>query len=179
MKIRYFLPLLLFVSLMTFLWSGLKLNPKDLPSALIGKAMPAFHMPTIKDPNQFVTNSIFNGKISILNVWASWCHSCRLEHEFWIAVSKNNNVTLIGLNYHDELQEAKNWIKTVGDPYKIILFDNKGHLGMELGVYGTPETFLIDEQGIIRVRHTGPLDPDIWKKKFLPYLSVEKNNVKE
>ena len=174
MKIRCFLPLLLFFSLMIFLWSGLKLNPKDLPSALLGKKMPAFSMPTLEDPKQHVTHTVFKGKVSILNVWASWCQSCRFEHEFWMDVSKNNNLTLIGLNYHDELQEAKNWIKSAGNPYKIILLDNQGHLGMELGVYGTPETFLIDEQRIIRVRHTGPVNHDIWKKKFLPYLSVEK-----
>ncbi len=173
MKLSVVLPLCLFLTLGGFLWRGLSINPKELPSALIGQDSPKFKITTVENPKQWVDESLFKDKVTVLNVWATWCVSCRKEHEVWLEI-KNlllpNSVQLIGLNYHDTLRDSQAWLRTAGNPYQFNLFDQKGQLGIDFGVYGTPETYVLDKDGIIRYRHVGPINHEIWKSKILPFI---------
>jgi cytochrome c biogenesis protein CcmG/thiol:disulfide interchange protein DsbE len=172
---RYLLPLCLFLAIGGFLWKGLDLNPKSLPSALINQPAPNFNLTTVEDPNRFVKNQILMGKVSLVNFWATWCVTCRTEHTVWMELSKKNNLFLIGVNYHDDLITAVQWLKQSGNPYQINLFDKAGKLGLDYGVYGTPETFVIDKAGIIRYRHVGPIDVNIWQSTLLPLIEYYAN----
>ncbi len=169
---RFLLPLVIFAALCGFLWKGLSLTDKTLASTLIGQSAPAFQLNTVEDPNRWVSEDIFRGKITLLNVWASWCHSCQKEHEVWMTVVKPADIALVGLNYHDTREEAGRWLQSHGNPYRLNILDERGRLGMDYGVTGTPETFVIDKNGVIRYRHVGPVDREVWDKKLFPLVEA-------
>lgn len=168
---RLLIPLIIVLIFGGFLWKGLRLNPTELPSALIGKPVPRFSIPEVSQSNKNITESIFKGQVAILHVWSSWCTACQKESEFIQTIAKNHKLYIIGLNYYDDLKSAKDWLAAKGNPYQVNLFDKEGRLAIDFGVYGTPETFIIDKNGIIRYRHVGPLNEVLWQKEVLPILN--------
>jgi cytochrome c biogenesis protein CcmG/thiol:disulfide interchange protein DsbE len=169
-KLIRFIPLILFVALGIVLFRGLSLNPTELPSALIGKSFPDFSLATVKDAEHTVTKADFKSGITLVNVWGTWCPSCRSEHSYLLELSKSKRFTLYGLNYDDERVLAQQWLKQLGDPYEFSAFDEQGKLSVNLGVYAAPETFVVDDLGIIRKRFAGPNDVRIWRKEFEPLI---------
>ncbi|MGY6274846.1 DsbE family thiol:disulfide interchange protein [Methylomonas sp. MgM2] len=168
--LKYLVPLLLFVILAVFLAIGLKLNPKHIPSPLIDKPAPAFSLPVLSKPEQHLGVENLKGKVWLLNVWASWCVSCRQEHPLLLELAKRNVTTIIGLNYKDEAQAAEMWLQQLGNPYDASVMDADGRVGIDYGVYGVPETFVVDKRGVIRYKHTGPVEPGDIERIFLPLL---------
>ena len=173
-KIIRFIPLVLVIALGVVLYRGLSLNPQDMPSALVGKAMPEFSLTTLNDANKTVTKSDLAGDIVLLNVWATWCPSCKYEHPYLLELANdpqlNTQVKLYGINYKDERLAAQHWLTNYKNPYQFSIFDEEGTLGLDLGVYGAPETFVIDHHGIIRKRFAGALDIRVWRKEFEPLI---------
>lgn len=152
------------------LWRGLRTDPHLINSPLIGKPVPAFFLSTLQNPNDILSRDIFKGHVTLLNVFASWCGACRYEHSVLMEIAKQYHMKIIGLNYRDSRQAALKWITNSGNPYQDIIFDPKGSLVIDLGVYGTPETFVIDSKGIIRYKYTGPIDMDTWNNDLYPLI---------
>ena len=176
---RFILPLLVFIAVFVFLFRGLALNPREVPSPLIGKPAPAFQLTQLLEPTKTIAQRDLLGQVWMLNVWASWCVSCREEHPVLMEFSKRSVVPIIGLNYKDVRQEGADWLTKFGNPYQVSAFDNDGRVGIDFGVYGVPETFVIDKQGVIRLKHIGPVTPDVIATKLLPMiqkLNAEKSN---
>lgn len=165
---RYLIPLGLFVVLVGFLAVGLNLNPRELPSPLIDKPAPAFKVPQLHALDKSIARDDLKGKVWLLNVWASWCVSCRQEHPVLVELARSNAVPIYGLNYKDQREAGLAWLSQHGNPYVISAFDQDGRVGIDFGVYGVPETFLIDKNGIIRYKHTGPVTPDAVQNLILP-----------
>lgn len=161
------MPLIVFVALVALLAIGLTLNPRLVPSPLIGKPAPTFNLPLLLQEGSF-SNEDLIGHVTLVNVWASWCFACRQEHEVVKHLSRSG-VRIIGLNYKDEPDNAKNWLDKLGNPYKSIAVDYNGRIAIDWGVYGAPETFLIDQQGIIRHKVIGPLSD---KEKYDALMAV-------
>ena len=169
-KIIRFLPLILFIALGVVLYRGLFLQPQLLPSALVGKPMPAFSLPQLKDESVILTEQSLDDGIKLVNVWATWCPSCRHEHPYLLDLAKSDRFTIYGLNYKDERDLAKKWLVELGDPYRFSMFDEQGKLGLDLGVYAAPETFVVDHHNIIRKRFAGPIVGQVWEKEFEPLI---------
>jgi cytochrome c biogenesis protein CcmG/thiol:disulfide interchange protein DsbE len=167
---KYIVPLIIFVSLGLLLAYGLKLDPRRIPSPLIGKPLPAFSLTTVADPARKVSRDDLHGRVYLLSVWASWCVACREEHPLLNELTSRKAVTIIGLNYKDKREDALRWLGALGNPYELSLSDQDGRLGIDLGVYGVPETFLIDKQGVIRYKQIGPMTPDVWEQKLAPLI---------
>ncbi|MFT6915501.1 MAG: cytochrome c biogenesis protein CcmG/thiol:disulfide interchange protein DsbE [Motiliproteus sp.] len=159
-----FIPIILAFLLGFFLWKGLSLDPKELPSALVGSPFPAFALTALKDPQRLLTEADLPGRPVLVNIWATWCPSCKAEHPQLLHIARNEGIPIIGLNYKDDATAAKDWLRRYEDPYSFVIFDPEGQLGFNLGVYGAPETFIVDAQGIIRYRHAGPIDTRTWGK---------------
>jgi cytochrome c biogenesis protein CcmG/thiol:disulfide interchange protein DsbE len=168
---RYAVPLLLFATLVAFLGVGLNRDPRLVPSPLIGKPAPEFSLGTLATPDTPMKRADLLGRPFLLNVWASWCTQCREEHPLLLEISRAGQIPLIGLNYHDELDAGRQWLTERGDPYRLTLFDPQGKLGLDLGVYGVPETFLIDASGVIRYKHIGPLTSEVLTQELQPLLA--------
>jgi cytochrome c biogenesis protein CcmG, thiol:disulfide interchange protein DsbE len=168
---RRLLPLIIFFVLMGFLAQSLYESDAELPSPLIGKPIPEFKLRNLIT-EEFVTNDQIIGNISLVNVWATWCVGCEIEHEFLVELSKDSDINLpiIGLNWKDDDQLAKLWLNQLGDPYMLVLKDPEGKTAIDFGVYGAPETFLIDSSGIIHFKHIGPLDREIFELDILPLI---------
>lgn len=154
---KYLLPLLAFAVLAGFLAVGLKLNPREIPSPLLDKPAPAFALPVLAEPGRTLGPADLRGRVWLLNVWASWCVSCREEHPLLVEFARRGLVPLIGLNYKDQTQAATDWLQKRGDPYTASVVDADGRIGIDYGVYGVPETFVIDRRGVVRHKHTGPV----------------------
>lgn len=167
---RYLWPLVGFVVLVGFLAVGLNLNPREVPSPLIGKPAPAFSAPLLAEPGRTVTRDSLLGKAWVLNVWASWCAPCRDEHPYWVAFAPKSPVPIYGLNYKDQPAAAQKWLQQLGNPYAQSLVDTDGRIGIDYGVYGVPETFVIDKQGVVRFKHIGPVTPEVLRDKIEPLL---------
>lgn len=167
---KYLVPLAIFVVLGLLLAYGLNLDPRKIPSPLIGKSLPAFSLTTVADPARKVGRDDLLGRAYLLNVWASWCVACRQEHPFLNKLARNKTVPIIGLNYKDKREDALGWLGSLGNPYELSLSDNDGRLGIDLGVYGVPETFVIDKQGVIRYKQIGPITPEVWEQKLAPLI---------
>lgn len=168
---KYLLPLAAFVVLVAFLAIGLNLNPRDVPSPLVGKPAPDFKLPLLSDPAKNFSPAEMKGKVWLLNVWASWCVSCRQEHPVLVSFAKQGNVPIVGLNYKDKIADGKKWLVDFGDPYQLSVVDADGRVGINYGVYGVPETYVIDKQGLIRLKHTGPITADSLKTQILPLVA--------
>lgn len=167
---RYFLPLIIFFGLVWFLWRGLSLNPRDLPSVLINKPAPEFSLPQLQQPDKTLSAADMKGQVWLLNVWGSWCVSCRYEHPVLNELSRQQIVPIIGLNWKDKPEDARAWLAKYGDPYKLSVSDIDGRVAINFGVYGAPETFVIDQAGTIRYKHTGPLDAVAMRDILLPLI---------
>ncbi|MBP6224262.1 MAG: DsbE family thiol:disulfide interchange protein [Rhizobacter sp.] len=168
---RYLLPLLVFVLLAGFLAVGLKRDPREVPSPLIDKPAPAFSLPQLDAPDQQVSPKDLLGQVWLLNVWASWCVACRQEHPLLVDVSKSGQVKLYGLNYKDKREDALGWLQQFGNPYLKSMSDTEGLVGIDYGVYGVPETFVIDKQGVIRYKQIGPVTPEALRDTLLPLVA--------
>jgi cytochrome c biogenesis protein CcmG/thiol:disulfide interchange protein DsbE len=165
----FLVPLALFVLLTAFLLRGLWLNPREVPSPLIGKPAPQFTLPKLTADAQFGSKDLL-GQVWIFNVWASWCTPCRVEHPLFNQLAAQKLVPIVGLNYKDTPQAAKRWLAELGDPYQLIVVDSDGRVGIDYGVYGVPETFVIDKKGVIRHKHIGPVTPEAMQKKIIPLV---------
>ena len=188
---RFLWPLIGFVVLVVLLAVGLNLNPRDVPSPLVGKPAPLFSLPKIDSPEQNFSPKDMLGKVWLLNVWSSWCVSCRQEHPVLVDMAKSKSVTLVGLNYKEvrgdgdidmdkitadtekkmAIERANGWLRKHGNPYLLSVLDLDGRVGIDYGVYGVPETYIIDTTGVIRMKHTGPISPDIFSGKILPLVA--------
>ena len=168
---RYLLPLGVFVALVLLLGVGLSLNPREVPSPLIGKPAPAFQLPQLHQPGKSLSSKELHGKVWVLNVWASWCAACRDEHPVLADLAGSGIAPVFGLNYKDKRDDAIAWLKRFGDPYQVSMFDADGRVGIDYGVYGVPETYVIDRQGVIRYKRIGPVTPEIVKQKIVPLIT--------
>ena len=167
------IPLIGFAAITVFLFMGLGSDPRKLESSLIWEPVPEFTLQDLFDENRRYDRSVFSGEPLLLNVWATWCPTCYAEHQYLNELSRAG-IRIVGMNYKDERDKAILWLQRLDDPYRINLFDPDGMLGLDLGVYGAPETFLIDGNGIIRYRHVGDVNPRVWKQTLEPlYLSME------
>ncbi|MFZ1909592.1 MAG: DsbE family thiol:disulfide interchange protein [Burkholderiales bacterium] len=167
---RFLIPLGIFIVLVGFLAVGLRLDPREVPSPLINKPAPAFTLPELVDPQRTFSEKDLRGKVWLLNVWASWCVSCREEHPVLVEFSKRNIVPVYGLNYKDDRKDALAWLARFGDPYTMSIMDRDGRIGIDYGVYGVPETYVIDKQGVIRYKQIGPVTPEILDAKIVPLV---------
>ena len=167
---RFLIPLGIFVVLVVFLGIGLNLKPREVPSPLIDKPAPAFSLSRLDDPTQRVSLQDMRGKVWILNVWASWCVACLDEHPHLIAFAQQGVVPLYGLNYKDKPDAAQAWLGKHGNPYDVSIVDADGRVGIDYGVYGVPETFVIDKQGVIRYKHIGPVTPKVLIDTIAPLV---------
>jgi len=166
---RFLWPLAIFILLVGFLAVGLNLNPREVPSPLIGKPAPAFELPVLQQEGKRFVPADMRGKVWLLNVWASWCASCRDEHPLLVELSRKGVLPILGLNYKDRGEDALRWLKQFGDPYQLSVVDADGRIGIDYGVYGVPETYLIDAEGVIRYKQIGPLTAAILEQKILPF----------
>lgn len=170
LPLRFLVPLAFFVVLVGFLAVGLNRDPKEVPSPLIGKPAPEFALPDLDDPAQTIRRADMLGKVWVLNVWASWCVACRQEHPVLVEFARAKAVPLYGLNYKDTRPEGRAWLAQLGNPYDASLFDEKGRVGIDFGVYGVPETFVIDKRGVVRLKHVGPLTREAIQTRIQPLL---------
>lgn len=170
MKLKFILPLVAFFVMVGFLARGLFLNPREVPSPLVDKPAPAFTAPLLSHPEQTFSNAQMKGQVWLLNVWASWCAACREEHPLLLEMRKHG-LPLYGLAYKDTNAEAQAVLKELGDPYLATAMDENGKIGIDYGVYGVPETYVIDKQGIIRYKHIGPITVAALQEKILPLLN--------
>ena len=166
--LRFLLPLAVFIVLVAFLWIGLSLKPREVPSPLIDKPAPAFTLSRLDNPQQSVTPQDLRGQVWLLNVWASWCVACLDEHPVLVEFSKSGALPIYGLNYKDSPDAARAWLNKHGNPYSVSIVDADGRVGIDYGVYGVPETFLIDKDGVIRFKQIGPVTPEVLRDKILP-----------
>lgn len=165
---RFTLPLVLFLCVIIVLWRGLSLHPNQLPSPLIDKPAPVFQLPVLSKGT--VSNKIFLGKVSLLNVWATWCEACAEEHEFLLRLANDEHIVIYGLNYKDDPLAAKKWLTQYGNPYQTVAIDRDGTVAIDWGVYGTPETFVIDKKGVVRYKHIGVVTAEVWEQKLKPLM---------
>ncbi|MDO8413599.1 MAG: DsbE family thiol:disulfide interchange protein [Gallionellaceae bacterium] len=167
---RFVLPLIIFFVLIIFLGVGLKLKPREVPSPLVGKMAPTFHLAQLHDASKTITPEELRGKVWLLNVWASWCVTCRQEHPLLVEMSRRNIVPIVGLNYKDKREDGVDWLQKLGNPYVLSAYDHEGTAGIDWGVYGVPETFVIDKAGIIRHKVIGAITPDVIQDKLIPLI---------
>lgn len=170
-SLRYLVPLLLFLLLAGLLYRGLALDPKIVPSPLIGKPMPDFILPRLADASASISDDDLRGKVTALNIWATWCVSCRAEHDVLLELARTGKVDIYGLNYKDNRPDAQRWLQQLGNPYVANAFDADGRTGIDWGVYGAPETFIMDRHGIIRHKHIGPLTREVVTSEILPLVA--------
>lgn len=168
------LPLAVFAALALLLFAGIQLarvrDPNAIPSPLIGKPLPAFSLPMLYEPSRVVTQDDLRGKPFLLNVWGSWCPECRTEHPVIEALARSGRLRVVGYNYKDAPDDAKRWLQQFGDPYALILADEEGRSAIDFGIYGAPESFLVDAEGIVRFKHIGAMTPQVIEERILPLL---------
>lgn len=167
---KRWLPLVLFLMLIGFFAKGLFLDPHEVPSPFIGHPAPAFTLPLVGEANASFSPADMKGKVWMLNIWAPWCVSCRQEHGFLMQVAQSGRIPIVGLNWKDKDREAGSLLARTGSPYVAVPEDLDGRVGIDYGVTGTPETYIIDQAGIVRLKHVGPINPDVWKNEFEPKL---------
>lgn len=169
-RVLLFIPVVLAIALGIVLFAGIGKDPNHLESALIGKPIPVFSLADLQDPEQTHHDDVFVGEVSLLNVWGTWCPACRDEHDDLVRLAREEGVRIVGLNYKDNRDLALEWLDKLGNPYALSLYDPQGKLGFDLGVYGAPETYVIDAQGIVRYRHVGVVTPEVWQQTLEPLV---------
>ncbi len=170
MKARFLIPLGVFLLLAVLLGVGLTLNPREVPSVLVNEKAPEFSLVDLFDANKRVTSADMKGQVWMINFWGTWCPECWREHAFLVEVAKRDGVKIVGVDWRDDLDEARAFLKNKGNPFVAVGVDPDSDTVMDWGVYGAPETFVIDKQGMIRKKHTGPLYEKIWQEEFKPLL---------
>jgi cytochrome c biogenesis protein CcmG/thiol:disulfide interchange protein DsbE len=173
MMTRYVLLIVGFVAFIVMLSVGLQKDPSELPSPYIDKAAPAFDLASLENPERRVSSADLHGKISLVNVWATWCVGCREEHAFLMELATATKIPIYGINWRDSRPDALRWLEQLGDPYVASGFDGDGRVGIDWGVYGAPETFLVDANGIVLHKHLGPLTAAAWESDFAPLISAQ------
>ena len=168
--LKFAIPLALFAALAIFLAVGLTHDPREVPSPFIGRAAPAFKVARLHEPQVMFAPEEMRGKVWLLNVWASWCVSCRVEHPILVELARSKAVPIVGLDYKDTRDEGLRWLERFGNPYALSAFDADGRVGIDYGVYGVPETFVIDKQGVIRYKQIGPVTPEALERTILPLV---------
>lgn len=171
MKLRFLLPLLLFISVVILFFRGLNLHPNEVPSPLINKPLPSFSLPSLFNSKKQITPRDFKHHVTLLNVWATWCFACEEEHANLLALAHNEHIRFIGLNYKDENQDAMAFLKQYGNPYEEVASDQEGKAAIDFGVYGAPETFVIDKKGIIRYKQLGAITEEEWQTLLKPLIN--------
>jgi cytochrome c biogenesis protein CcmG, thiol:disulfide interchange protein DsbE len=171
---KFLLPFAAFVALVVLFAFGLNPNRDihELPSPLIGKAAPEFALTDVQDASRIVSNSTLKGQVYVLNVWATWCIACREEQEELLAIAHQNVVPIIGLDYRDQRDKAMRWLEQLGNPYSAVAFDGDGRTAIEWGVYGAPETYLVDTHGRVIFKFISPVTQEVWEKEFLPRIAA-------
>jgi cytochrome c biogenesis protein CcmG/thiol:disulfide interchange protein DsbE len=175
--VRYLAPLVFFVLLVLVFIKGLdpERDLNELPSPFLGKPAPQFELPKLKVPEETVSTADYDGQLALINVWATWCVGCRQEHQFLMELSRQNPMPIYGINWRDRRDEALTWLAQLGDPYVASGFDADGRVGIDWGVYGAPETFLLGRDGTVLHKHLGPLNQAIWDQDFVPLIDAERN----
>lgn len=168
-RFKLFIPLFVFTVLAVLFWRGLSLDPTAMPSALLNKPVPEFNLPALGSPEKLLNRDIFLGKVALLNVWATWCPPCYIEHPFLVKLSEKG-VPIIGVNYKDDIPSAEKWLRELHNPYVVNILDSDGRLGIDLGVSGWPETYVVDKEGVIRYKHMGVVDEKVWTEKLEPLM---------
>ncbi len=168
--LKYFLPLMVLVCLVALFLFGLQNDPRLVPSPFIGKPVPEFILPRLDAHTTLVKSEDLRGDTSLINIWATWCIPCRQEHPLLMDLAKESDVKIYGLNYKDDIEDAKNWLVELGDPYDLVLVDEDGRVGIDLGAYGVPETFVVDREGIIHYKHVGPLNKQVMDETIYPMI---------
>ena len=168
-RLKLFIPFIIFIVLALFFWRGLSLDPNAMPSALIDKAFPEFSLPKLSNEAEQTNREDLLGEITLVNIWATWCISCRVEHPYLNQLAQSG-VRIVGINYKDDSKAARQWLVDLGNPYQWNIVDQQGKLGVDLGVFGAPETYLVDQQGFIRYKHIGVVDQRVWDEKFMPVI---------
>lgn len=172
LPLRFLVPALAFAVLVGFFVVGLSRDPGQIPSPLIGKPAPAFALESLGDPGWKVGSADFAGRPWLLNVWATWCVGCRQEHDALLTIAGQNRVPIMGLNWRDDRALALRWLGELGNPYVSVAYDPEGRTAIDWGVYGAPETFLVDGSGRVVKKHIGPITLDVWEREFLPLLGT-------
>ncbi len=167
---KFLIPIGIFAVLGYLLYYGLRLDPRKIPSPLVNKPLPAFSLPSLDNPDKILTNADLRGRVVMVNVWASWCVACKEEHPVLLEVAARKHVAIVGLNYKDTRVDALNVLRGHGNPYDSVLVDASGRTGIDWGVYGVPESFIVDKQGIIRYKQIGPITPEVWDKTLWPLI---------
>ena len=166
------IPLVIFIIIGIFLFLSLNSNPNKLPSPLVGKMLPELEGKDFYTNEKVKLNDLMDNELTLVNVWASWCATCRKEHQMIMNIAKNESFKLIGINYKDQKKDGQKYLEIMGNPFDEIIFDPEGRIGMELGVYATPETFLINKDGLIVYKHIGEITPEVWNQNFLVQLKT-------
>lgn len=169
-RLLLFIPVILAITLGVVLFAGIGKDPSHLESALIGKPVPSFELIDLLAPDELLNEDVFKGDVTLLNVWGTWCPACRDEHGELVRIARHEGVRIIGLNYKDKSELALQWLQNLGNPYAITLYDPAGRMGFDLGVYGAPETYVIDSEGIVRFRHVGVLTEKVWSELLEPVV---------
>jgi len=164
------IPLILFLFIAVFLYFSLNSTPNQLPSPLLGKMFPNIEAKDFYSDESVLFTDMFSKKMSLVNVWASWCVTCRQEHQMMMKIANNNDLQLIGINYKDTRADGERYLEVMGNPFDVIVFDPSGKIGLNLGVYATPETFLVNQKGVILYKHIGEIDSKVWEEGFIPYI---------
>ena len=167
---KKFIPLILFLFIAVFLYFSLNSNSSKLPSPLLGKMFPNIEAKDFYSDESVLLTELFSDNISLVNVWASWCVTCRQEHQMMMMIANNKDLQLIGINYKDTRADGERYLEVMGNPFDVIVFDPSGKIGLDLGVYATPETFLVNQKGVILYKHIGAIDSKVWKEDFIPYI---------
>jgi len=167
---KFLIPISLFIILAILLVRGLSLDPHKIPSPLVGKPLPAFRLPALENPKNIITNEDLRNRVVVINVWASWCVTCKQEHSVLMELARRRLAPIIGLNYKDTRTDAIAVLKNEGNPYEASLMDSDGRTGIDWGVYGVPETFILDKNGVIRYKHIGAVTPEDLEQQLLPLI---------
>ena len=173
--IRFALPIA-FIALVVVLGIGLTLNPREVPSPLVGKPVPAFDAERLRFPDLRIRDADLAGQVSLVNVWATWCEGCRVEHPLLVRIANESGIPIYGINYKDQRPAALQWLRQLGDPYVASAYDPDGRVGLDLGVYGLPETFVVGRDGVIAYKHIGPVSERDWREKIQPLIGSLSGN---
>ncbi len=174
---RYLVPLILVAVMIPVFIIGLNRDPSEVPSPFLNKPAPEFELPRLKDPSRTVGSADYAGQVVLVNVWATWCAGCRQEHDYLLKLASEPDIPIYGLNWRDQRSKALDWLSQLGDPYIASGFDEDGRVGIDWGVYGAPETFLISADGIVLYKHLSPLTEAVWQREFQPRILAAKGSV--
>lgn len=169
-SLKFLIPLAVFLVLVGFFWKSLQVDPTEVPSPLIDKPAPVFSLPQLQAPEKMLSPASLRGQVWLFNVWASWCVSCRQEHPVLVDLARTGEVPIYGLNYKDQREDALGWLQQFGNPYVASAYDQQGQVGIDYGVYGVPETYIIDRDGVIRHKHIGPITEEVLQQEILPIV---------